>query len=172
MNNEEYLAQISIPVPCPQYLGRMRSDERTRHCALCGKNVHNLAMMSSDEVVALIKQSDGELCGLITRRSDGTLVTSDRRSKQSRISNPWQFKIGGLMPLIACLAPMLGMMRAFMPSNWGTVRRYGGMSRPSTPLGALGQCSDLDAEKELDPEGCIDEPAPDEPGSPTSRVSS
>ena len=46
MTDHELLEQIDIPVACPQDWWRMRGDERTRHCKLCGKNVHNLAAMT------------------------------------------------------------------------------------------------------------------------------
>ena len=104
MNDEEYLAQITIPVPCPQEWRRMPGDNRTRHCDLCGKSVYNLAAMTSDEVVALIKKNDGEFCGRGTRRPDVSPPTSDRSPKRSQRLNPWQLKISSVMGLIAALA--------------------------------------------------------------------
>ncbi len=158
MDNDEYLAQITIPVPCPQEWRRMRGDRRTRHCDLCGKNVHNLAAMTADEVVTLVKKNDGELCGLVTRRTDGTLLTAGHRPGLSRFSTPWQFKISSLMKLIACLAPLFGMMSFIVNSPVVTAGRM--CLRPPPPSSSVEQDTDLD--EELDPEGCLDEPAPDE----------
>ncbi len=161
MNNEEYLAQVTIPVPCPQEWRRMRGDGRTRHCDLCGKNVHNLAAMTADEVVALIKKSDGpEICGLVTRRPDGALLTSDRQPRLSRLSNPWQFKIGGLMAFIACLAPLFGMIRFLTNSP---VRFAGAIRVRSAYSGSAAQCSDTDPDEVLDPEACLDSPPTTDP---------
>jgi hypothetical protein len=160
MNNEEYLAQITIPVPCPQEWRRMRGDRRTRHCDLCGKNVHNLAAMTADEVVELIKKNDGELCGLVTRQSDGTLLTSDRRPRLSRLSSPWQFKIRDMMTLIACVAPIFGMMSFILNSP---IVVLGGVRMRPAPPGTAAQCSDADPDEELESDGCLDKPISNEP---------
>jgi hypothetical protein len=160
MNNHEYLAQITIPVPCPQEWRRMRGDKRSRHCDLCGKNVHNLAAMTSDEVVALIKKNDGELCGLVTRRPDGTLLTSDHPARLSRTSNRWQFKISSMMTMIACMAPIFGMMSFILNSRMMTVGKM--CLRPVPSGGAVGN-PDTDTDEEPDQEGCLDEPTSADP---------
>ena len=110
MTDHELLEQIDIPVACPQDWWRMRGDERTRHCKLCGKNVHNLAAMTSAEVVALIKENGGELCGRVTRRADGTVVTADR-GRWSGIPRSRQFNIKDMMNLIAVAAAFFAFLR-------------------------------------------------------------
>ncbi len=112
--------------------------------------------MTSEEVVALVKKNGGELCGLVTRGPDGTVLTSDPRAKSSRILNPWQFKIGGLMALIACLAPVFGMFRVFKDSI-GEVRTLGAIRVGPTNSYIPVNCSDDDADDEPAPQGCLDD---------------
>ncbi len=117
--------------------------------------------MTSDEVVALVKKNDGELCGLVTRRHDGTLLTSDRRPKRSRRSKPRQFKIGGLMAFIACPAPVFGVVRFFRDAMQSRVS--GAVRVGCSYPGSAAQYSEVDPDEEPDREGCLDEPASDEP---------
>ena len=55
----------------------MTGDDRTRHCALCELNVHNVAGMSRDEVARLVGESNGRLCVRLVRRADGLVMTKD-----------------------------------------------------------------------------------------------
>lgn len=64
----------------------MRGTSRERHCAVCDKQVHNLAGMTSREIEELISVSNGGLCARITRQSNGSLVTLDARIRSPRIA--------------------------------------------------------------------------------------
>lgn len=63
----------------------MSGDDRTRHCAECNLNVHNIAGMTRGEAEALLARHfnpDGEpiagrFCAQIYRRADGTVLTAD-----------------------------------------------------------------------------------------------
>lgn len=55
----------------------MAGDERVRFCSLCGKNVYNLSAMSREAATQLIQEREDQLCALLYRRSDGTLLTAD-----------------------------------------------------------------------------------------------
>ena len=132
MNDQQYLEQITIPVPCPQEWRHMRGDERTRHCKTCGKNVHSFAAMTGEEVVALVKRNDGELCGLVTRRADGTLVTANRSRRRSRRWTPFQFNITSLMSVIAWTAAWCGLIRLVLSIPVVTAGR---IRMPPTPPG-------------------------------------
>lgn len=58
----------------------MVGDERTRHCAECNLNVHNLSAMSAEQVRTLVvasQVSGSRLCGRFYRRADGTVITQD-----------------------------------------------------------------------------------------------
>ena len=55
----------------------MRGDEKVRHCDSCHLNVYHFSEMTSDEILALIQKTEGNVCGRMFRRSDGTLLTTD-----------------------------------------------------------------------------------------------
>jgi hypothetical protein len=154
MNNQEYLDQITIPVPCPQDWRQMLGNKRTRFCDLCGKKVHDLRAMTSEEVVALVTANDGELCGLMTQRADGTLVTASRRRSPSRRWTPFQFNISGLMSLIAWTAAACGLIRLMFSMPVVTA---GGIRMRPTPSGIAAQCPEIDPADDVEPEECLDE---------------
>jgi hypothetical protein len=58
----------------------MEGDDKTRHCASCRLNVHNLSAMTGADAEALVSRTLGEgkrLCGVFYRRPDGTVLTQD-----------------------------------------------------------------------------------------------
>jgi len=71
--------EITTSKPCTQDWDAMSGDGRQRHCAECGKTVHNFARMRRSDVENLaVAAANGEqVCARITRRSDGSLVTLD-----------------------------------------------------------------------------------------------
>lgn len=73
----EILDSIQIAAPCPANWGQMAGDERARFCGPCQKHVYNLSAMSAVDAVALIREKEGQLCGRLFRRADGTVITSD-----------------------------------------------------------------------------------------------
>jgi len=112
MNANELLNQITIPTPCPVNWSAMTGDDRVRFCASCEKHVYNFSAMSSDEAIALIRDKNGELCGQLYRREDGTLVTSDCQPRpQPPSPSPWQFSLRSTMAVIAGFAGAFGLAR-------------------------------------------------------------
>ncbi len=78
------LQRAQIAAPCHERWEEMTGDERTRHCAACRLDVHNIAGMSEAEAEALLRSAfndDGSpierLCARIYRRADGTILTAD-----------------------------------------------------------------------------------------------
>lgn len=71
------LDQVTVATPCSIPWDSMQGDERVRHCRHCQKNVYNFSAMTRVEVVALVQEKEGKLCGRVFRRADGTLLTSD-----------------------------------------------------------------------------------------------
>jgi hypothetical protein len=55
----------------------MKGDDAVRFCDRCSKNVYNVAALGPAEAMALIERTEGRVCMLLTRRSDGTVVTGD-----------------------------------------------------------------------------------------------
>ena len=71
------LDDIRVATPCRADWDKMNGDEQSRFCQSCQKNVYNVAMMSREEALALIEKKEGNLCMRLSRRADGTLITSD-----------------------------------------------------------------------------------------------
>jgi hypothetical protein len=71
------LDRVSIATPCPADWDSMTGDERSRFCALCQKNVYNIASMTAEEAEAFLRGAGGEACLRLYRRADGTVLTSD-----------------------------------------------------------------------------------------------
>lgn len=73
----DLLQKIRIAKPCTANWAEMTGDERARHCALCEKNVYNLAAMSEEEAERVIREKEGKLCARLYRRNDGTVIFGD-----------------------------------------------------------------------------------------------
>ncbi|MBX7220901.1 MAG: carboxypeptidase-like regulatory domain-containing protein [Blastocatellia bacterium] len=63
--------------PCRVDWDEMAGDERQRHCAQCDKQVYWFSHMSQKEIQAVLNQTGPNLCALIEKRPDGTIVTAD-----------------------------------------------------------------------------------------------
>ncbi len=77
MNVKFSLDQLRVSSPCEMSWEEMRGNEKARFCDSCQKHVYNFAAMTIEEGFALIEKTEGEFCGRLTRRSDGTLMTAD-----------------------------------------------------------------------------------------------
>jgi hypothetical protein len=77
MNRCISLDAISIATPCEMDWDAMTGDERVRFCGGCHKNVYNFAAMTLSEGLALLEATEGKVCGRISRRRDGTVITGD-----------------------------------------------------------------------------------------------
>lgn len=71
------LAQVRIASPCSADWEQMTGDERVRFCGACRRHVYNLSEMTAPEAEALIREREGNFCGRIYRRADGTIITAD-----------------------------------------------------------------------------------------------
>jgi len=114
MDANKLLGQMTIPNPCPMDWDAMRGDDRGRHCASCGKHVHNFTSMRPDEATAVLRAQNEELCGRVYERPDGTLVISACESGgPPPTPRPWQFHIRTFMAVVAGFATVLGFARSF-----------------------------------------------------------
>lgn len=71
------LDNIRIASPCLADWAKMGGDDRSRFCGSCQKHVYNLSAMTAEDAVQLIHELEGNLCGRLFRRADGTVLTSD-----------------------------------------------------------------------------------------------
>lgn len=68
---------LQIASPCSMDWEKMSGDARKRFCSSCSLNVYNISELTSAEVGALIKKSEGRFCARMYRRADGTVITRD-----------------------------------------------------------------------------------------------
>ncbi len=71
------LQNIEVAAPCSADWNDMTGDDRVRFCGDCKLNVYNLSAMTEDQIVGLIRETEGRLCGRFYRRPDGTILTQD-----------------------------------------------------------------------------------------------
>lgn len=68
---------MRVASPCGVSWDSLEGDGRVRFCRLCSLNVYDFAGMTRAEVEALVTETEGRLCGRMTRRADGTVLTKD-----------------------------------------------------------------------------------------------
>jgi hypothetical protein len=71
------LDQIRVASPCPVGWESMTGDDRVRFCNLCQLKVYNFAELTRGEADALMRTTEGRICGRLYRRTDGTVITRD-----------------------------------------------------------------------------------------------
>jgi len=69
--------ELSVAQPCAESWEAMRKEGRSRFCESCGKVVQDLSLMTDRQVEVLaMRAAAGErVCGRVTRRMGGELVT-------------------------------------------------------------------------------------------------
>lgn len=73
----DILASMRVASPCSASWESMEGDARVRFCRLCNLNVYNISELTAAEAEALIVGTEGRLCGRMSRRADGTILTKD-----------------------------------------------------------------------------------------------
>jgi hypothetical protein len=101
----------------------MQGGDRIRHCAACGKNVHDFSSMTSTAAANVLRAHAGDICGTAYERPDGTLVIGDCPPALAAGPAPFQFRIRSLMAVIAGVAATLGFARLFAVSEEPTPPR-------------------------------------------------
>lgn len=71
------LDQIRVATPCSVSWESMTGGDRVRFCSLCQLNVYNFGELTQREVEALLRTTEGRICGRLYRRTDGTVITRD-----------------------------------------------------------------------------------------------
>ncbi len=71
------LQNIEVAAPCSADWNDMTGDDRVRFCGDCKLNVYNLSAMTEDQIVGLVRETEGRLCGRFYRRPDGTILVQD-----------------------------------------------------------------------------------------------
>jgi hypothetical protein len=68
---------LRISKPCPESWSDMVGNDRVRSCARCKLNVYNLALMKKEEIEALVRGSNGRLCGQLYMRGNRMATLRD-----------------------------------------------------------------------------------------------
>jgi len=79
------LDRVQTASPCSVRWEDMTGDDRTRHCAQCRLDVHDISKMARAEAEAFLaarfgvdgQPSGQRICAQIFRRADGTIITAD-----------------------------------------------------------------------------------------------
>ena len=66
-----------IPEPCDQPWDAMAGTARMRHCAVCDRDVHNLAAMPAAEIAHLLNRPGPLPCIRVSRDEGGALLTTE-----------------------------------------------------------------------------------------------
>ena len=69
--------QLRIASPCEEPWESMKGDDRVRFCDRCRLNVFNVKSLDEAQLHALFVKSEGQLCGRVYQRRDGTVLTRD-----------------------------------------------------------------------------------------------
>lgn len=77
MDPAVYLHEIKIASPCSADWNQMQGDVHVRFCGQCQKHVYDLSAMAAQAAVDLIVAHEGQLCGRLHRRHDGTVIVDD-----------------------------------------------------------------------------------------------
>jgi hypothetical protein len=139
----EILSQVRIASPCSVGWDSMEGDDRVRHCAQCDKLVYNLAKLTAEEAVALLRAPGGPPCIQLWRRADGTVLTADCPVGRKLVAKR-KLRVAAA----AALAIGLGLAGTCAWAQGSPVR---GRVRPSQQLGGKPQ---------MDPRPLAGEPCP------------
>ncbi|GMU66299.1 MAG: hypothetical protein AMXMBFR36_25730 [Acidobacteriota bacterium] len=100
MPMQRTLQNVRVARPCPARWEEMVGDERVRFCSACRRNVYNLSAMTETAVLELL-HGRGEVCGLLYRRRDGTVLTADcaigRQGFRRRVIQRILATVGGVI---------------------------------------------------------------------------
>lgn len=98
---------LQVATPCPARWEDMAGDERARFCRQCQKHVYNFSTMTTTEVEQLVLAKEGNLCGRMLRRRDGTVLTADCPTGQAVVKRKRLQWVAGICAGIALLGTAL-----------------------------------------------------------------
>jgi carboxypeptidase family protein len=103
-NKPKRLEFVEVPQNCSVSWDSMTGTDRARMCAVCGRQVHDLSVMTASEVESLLfDREDNRVCVRLARGSDGHVITADR-------PNHYSYRHRSLAGIsIAALATFLGL---------------------------------------------------------------
>jgi hypothetical protein len=95
MSNKKRLELVSVPRPCSIPWESMTGTDQARACAVCNRQVYDLAAMTSSEAEKLLDCRVERLCIRFNRGPEGKVITADRLPKWSPPTPfRWPFRCG------------------------------------------------------------------------------
>ena len=121
------LDRVRTASPCSVGWDQMSGDERTRLCAECNLDVHNISQMTrveAEEFLASKFNNLGEphehrVCALIYRRADGTIITADCPVGIAALRTKARRALGRIAA-VAGLTALVGAVAAAVENSRGT----------------------------------------------------
>jgi Carboxypeptidase regulatory-like domain len=101
--------QLAILNPCPKKWSDLEGEGRVRYCGVCRKNVHALDELTARERDQLWLESNGHLCGMLTRTS-----VEPARSRRAIL-------VGALLTAVSPLLAQSGRVRIRVTDVTGAV---------------------------------------------------
>jgi hypothetical protein len=98
---------LKIEKPCSQNWDSMYTNAAGKYCHQCSKNVIDLTKLSDTEILAIIKRTNGELCGRITKK----------QSERVFIQPQEQYDIPKIRKMVAGLLLLSGAGSAIYGQN-------------------------------------------------------
>lgn len=96
--------QISIPQPCHESWDNMTASEKGRFCNSCQKHVIDFTQLSDKEIIKLIEESSGRMCGRVKRSQMERPIYIE---KYNKIFFPMKAQIIGSLFALASIHPII-----------------------------------------------------------------
>lgn len=110
------LDDLRLCGPCEEDWRRMRGDKHVRVCGRCEQPVYNLAEMSRDDALAILRTTAGRLCARAFVREDGTL-TLDADCAGRRFEPVFPKAVGMVMPTSRLTEPVMATVERLSPRD-------------------------------------------------------
>jgi cytoskeletal protein CcmA (bactofilin family) len=91
--------KIFIPKPCHENWNNMSPQEKGRHCAVCSKVVKDFTTMKTNEIIDVLKETEGEVCGRINVKE---ITPTNKKQKVYFLINGWLYR-KAIYPVMALL---------------------------------------------------------------------
>ena len=89
---------IKINKPCQENWDEMTQNDKGKHCAVCAKTVVDFSKLSDNQVIKLIENSKGEVCGHFNKTQLNRALTQTNEQ-----TNPFLYQIlAGALLLSSC----------------------------------------------------------------------
>jgi hypothetical protein len=116
-NRPRALPVIEVAEPCPMDWGKMRGAQGGRFCEHCQRVVHDLSVMTSDEVADLVCRDAGRLCVRFERTEDGSVRTLDYQQRHPHQGRTRRWLIVAILTSLATTVAGFAIRRKPAPPS-------------------------------------------------------